>query len=185
MVGQRRKGRPALIEVGYRPEVEGRAKITKWERDSPAGRVLLALRLGAPRHIAAKWAGIDRTTVFKWAARGREHEDDDPVADEDQVFVDFFNAQAWVGAMLEIELVAFWRSQAMTDWRAARDLLARRFPEEWGDPSNKTRTIIKYVRTAFDPEYTQRILANPKALEAALALDNALLGEDGGFDEDD
>ena len=35
-----------------------------------------------------------------------------------------------------------------------------------------------------DPEYTRAILENPAARAAALALSDALLGDDGGFDED-
>jgi len=47
-------------------------------------------------------------------------------------YLDFFYTIERAKAEAEVELVEVWRSQAKENWQAARDLLARRYPERWG-----------------------------------------------------
>ncbi len=168
----RRAGRPPIIEHGYHPERDfGNLGTGKWDQDSKAGRVLLAVRNSASRVAAANWAGLHRDTVQTWIQRGRDHEKDEIVTREDQPYVDFIDALTRAEGADEVDIVMLWRKQVATDWRAGRDLLARRHPERWGP-----RVEIEHagsIQTDDSPtptETVRRILADPVATDLALQL---------------
>lgn len=55
------------------------------------------------------------------------------LVEEGDVYYRFAQALKRAENENEAELVASWKSQARTDWRAAKELLARRHHETWGD----------------------------------------------------
>jgi hypothetical protein len=81
--------------------------------------------------VAAKTAGISRDTLQDWKRRGAEGEQ--PYA---RFLADFDQAEI----NCEAALVKKWHDAAPADWRAARDLLARRFPERWSERWEDQRT---------------------------------------------
>lgn len=88
-----------------------------------AQRVVEALKLGNS-HAAAIGAGpISASTFYSWLAAGRS----DPDGDHGK----FATAVAEAEQEAERLLVAEWRSQCPSDWRACAELLARRFPTRW------------------------------------------------------
>ena len=101
--------------------------------------ILELVRAGNYYVTACRAAGISERAFYKWKrlgtdelARREQGHDPDPNLDEHVQFV-----QALTRAENESEsrLVALWAGAANNDWRAARDLLARRFPDRWADRS--------------------------------------------------
>lgn len=109
-----------------------------WDEGSPAHRYLAAIREGVPRRLAAHAAGVADSAVLKW--RSLADSIDPEVAKytvAQQMHVRFFRSVADAEADLALELVSAWKAEARTDWRAAKELLARRFPEDLGDPASR------------------------------------------------
>jgi hypothetical protein len=53
-----------------------------------------------------------------------------------------------------VALVAAWKQQAQTDWRAAKELLARRHPDQWAD---RTRHELSGSVNVDVDDLTERI----------------------------
>jgi hypothetical protein len=70
-------------------------------------------------------AGIDYSTFRKWMIRGEKAE-----GITDSEFVDFFEAVTRAIALTKADLIKVIYSAAQVDWRAARDLLRMRLPEQ-------------------------------------------------------
>lgn len=75
-------------------------------------RVAVAARLGITEETFANW--------MKWGAAGREP------------YLGFFTAVRDAEAKAETNAVGTWYGHGLHDYRALKDLLARRFPERWG-----------------------------------------------------
>ncbi|MGO9605653.1 MAG: hypothetical protein ACLQAT_20085 [Candidatus Binataceae bacterium] len=87
-------------------------------------KIVAAIAGGNFVSTACRLAGISTATLDKWLKRGEKGE---------QPFKDF--AQAYRDAESECEsvLVEKWKDAAPEDWRAAKELLAKRWPERWSD----------------------------------------------------
>lgn len=94
-------------------------------------RLLDSLRLGNYYEAACAYAGIDYRTFRNWMKRGEE-------ASSGQYF-QFFHAVKRAEMEAESRMVAQWQSHMRHDWRAAKDFLARRFPERW---ANREKTEV-------------------------------------------
>lgn len=109
-------------------------------------RIVQAVRAGAYYTHAAAYAGVHRATLYGWLDRGRtERERLDADADakpkkSEAVYLDIFDTLTRVEAEAVIEAVAHWKTAARSDWRAAKEWLARRHSEEWGDRARLEHT---------------------------------------------
>lgn len=91
-------------------------------------RICESIRLGNYKTVAAQSAGVHIATLIDWENRGTgEH--------ARQPYIEFVEALTEAENQSERALVGYWRVAAAKDWRAARDLLARRFPDRWKDQS--------------------------------------------------
>jgi hypothetical protein len=88
-----------------------------------AARIVEATREGATRAAAAAAGPVAPSTMYAWIRLGRR-ELDGPHAR----FVEQLDA---ADAECERRLIAEWRGQCPSDWRAAAEFLARRFPDRW------------------------------------------------------
>ena len=104
-MSKRRVGRPSKLT----PEVKK--------------RLIDAIKAGNYYEPACKFAGIDYSTFRKWMQKGEQ-------AKSGQYF-EFFEEVTRAEAEAEARMVAQWQSQIPQEWRAARDFLARRYPERW------------------------------------------------------
>lgn len=130
-------GRPPLILDGWDPE-EG-----TWDRQSPAGQVLTAIRKGAHRAAAFKKAGLSADTGYIWVARGREHMpssefDLTAIPREHLPYVQFLRAAERKDAEFEIELTDVVTKHALRNAPFALTVLARRY-SHWRD---KNRAVV-------------------------------------------
>ena len=61
-------------------------------------------------------------------------------------FSDFYDAVEEAEAQAQASLATYWTQAARTDWRAARDLLTHRHPEEWA-PAQRIDANVKAEHT--------------------------------------
>ena len=121
------KGRHPILARGYQDD-------GTWAERSPGHRFIQAVRDGAYTKSAAAYAGVARRTVYGWLG-DKEHP-----TKEEQMYRDFLHEFEMAEASFVAELVRLWRQAAKTDWRAARDLLAWRWPERWADQSRRKQS---------------------------------------------
>lgn len=86
-------------------------------------RICELIEDGNYARVAAEAAGISESTFYSWLEQGKEA--------RSGKYREFLESVTRAEAASEQKLLAIWRSAAPQDWRAARDLLARRFPERW------------------------------------------------------
>lgn len=117
-----------------------------WSLRSPGGIILAAIQAGNYHNAAATAAGVSAYTLSAWRSRARAAlaaEDVDPadlssfdtakMDEPGRMYVRFLADMTRREGVAEAELVTVWRAQAAEDWRAARDLLSRRYPERWSE----------------------------------------------------
>lgn len=104
-------------------------------------RIVQAVRAGSYFSHAAAYAGISRETLYEWLDRGKTERarlDADPKAKpnpDEAHYLHFSDTLIRVEGEAVIEAVASWKQAGRTDWRAAKEWLARRHGSEWGDKS--------------------------------------------------
>ena len=82
-------------------------------------------------------------------------------------YFEFFEEVTRVEAEAEARMVAQWQAQIPDDWRAARDFLARRYPQRWGpqeriDLSHSGEVVQKHDSV----KVTEQLLEDREFLEA-------------------
>ena len=110
-----------------------RTKLTPKVRDA----VCDAVRAGNYLKVAASAGGVTEQTIHNWIGRGREEkeriEEGHTPRKVEAVFLDFFEHLTRAEDEAEADAVRIWREQMPDDWRAAKEYLARRFGDRWGD----------------------------------------------------
>jgi hypothetical protein len=81
------------------------------------------VRAGNYLKIACAAAGISADSLSRWRKKGAAGE---------EPYAAFLRELEHAELDCESALVKKWHDAAPDDWRAARDLLARRFPDRWG-----------------------------------------------------
>jgi len=89
--------------------------------------IVRAIRGGSYPEIAAVYAGVDRSTYYRWMERG----DPEGTRPADRIYRVFRAAVEQAQAAAEIRLVALISRAAEHDWRAGAHLLARQHPSRW------------------------------------------------------
>jgi hypothetical protein len=85
--------------------------------------IVVALRTGAPRGLAARNAGLSEATFYRWLAEARE-QGKGPKRE-------LLDAVEEAEAKAEMYAIACWRSAMKDDWHACEKYLERRHPKEW------------------------------------------------------
>jgi transposase len=115
------------------------SKLTAERRD----RFIDAIKIGNYVDTAASLAGISRSSVYSWMAKGREGSRGE--------YVDFLNAVKEAEAFAENSAVGQVRRAAVIpqNWTAAMTFLERRFRDRWArpaqvvaDPSGSGRDVL-------------------------------------------
>jgi transposase len=87
-------------------------------------RLCNAIRAGNYYETACAYAGISYSTFREWMIRGEARRSGSP-------FLEFLEAVRAAEAEAEMAVVALWQRHIPDNWQAARDFLARRYPERW------------------------------------------------------
>lgn len=104
-------------------------------------RIVAAVRAGNYWHVAAEYAGVGERTLAEWRARGAEIDEDvQRISDAGgEVWLSDWEIAVWnlhcdlmkADAEMEVRIVTQWANQVGDDWRAGKELLARRHPDRW------------------------------------------------------
>lgn len=108
------------------------------KRDNPEvkRKLLEAIRSGATYEIAAKYAGIGRSTLHRWLAAGRAGDPD---------YLELAQAVDEAESQGAVQCLALIRKSAMGGtWQAAAWLLERRYPDQYG------RTVQRVEHTGLE-----------------------------------
>lgn len=128
-------------------------------------KLISAIRMGNYYEPACAYAGVDYSTFRRWMQKGEQ-------ARSGQ-YREFYEEVKRAEAEAEARAVALWQKQAPEDWRAARDFLARRYPERWA-----ARDSLRLKADAENPPLLKVVLAH--AEEQGGDRDKAASGPDGG-----
>jgi hypothetical protein len=79
---------------------------------------------------AAEACKVPAETATEWMRRGENRHRN---REQNAQYAQFSAAIHEAEAQCERALVLYWRQQTPENWQAARDLLARRFPERWAN----------------------------------------------------
>ena len=90
------------------------------------------VRAGNYLKVACAAAGISADSLSRWRKKGAAGE---------EPFATFLLELQQAELDCESALVKKWHDAAPDDWRAARDLLARRFPDRWGREVDETPSL--------------------------------------------
>jgi len=126
-----------------------RAARTTGNRPGPRSRftpetrsqLLAAIRAGNYVTVACRMSGIGERTFYDWRAHAmsiqkRVDEAEEAgkrvrLSVEEREYLEWWTDVQRAEDEAEVRLVTQWASAAAHDWRAARDLLARRHPNRW------------------------------------------------------
>lgn len=161
------------------------SKLTE-EVENELARLISA---GVYMRQACEFVGISEATVYNWMARGSTEIlrlENDPKAKplvKEAPFVDFFYRIKKAENASEVRAVTTWQSEIKEgDWRAAKEFLARRFPDRWSPRLEVTGADGAPVQVQMNVDVTtleQKVLA---VLEARNA--NAISGGDSIIDSE-
>jgi transposase len=109
-------------------------------------RICKAIRAGNYYEPACQLVGIAYFTFRRWMDRGEKQ--------TKGAYREFCEAVHRAEAAAEAKMVRQWRGKCPEDWRAARDFLARRFPDRWAQKESLTilRQLAKQVDGMTDEE---------------------------------
>jgi hypothetical protein len=166
---------PEIVDT---PEEKRRAGRPSALTQEVSDRICLAISNGMFLTQAARLAGVSKNVINNWLQRAAE-------GDEDyQAFAEKFEEAELKS---EAALIKIWKDAAPSDWRAAKELLAKRFPERWSDHAGRKAVLGDddgVIRAGFgglkifihlDPEPSEALPAPLPAIDVTSdgRLDNA------------
>jgi hypothetical protein len=140
-----------------------------------ADRIVQVVAAGNYLKTAAQFCGISNATLMAWLARGRAAaaltERGEPLPASEVPFLEFLERVTQAETQAEVAAITHWRKAFSEDWRAARDYVARKRPEQWA---------AKTTVTISSEEADRRIEEATLQALTALGVDasGGLLGED-------
>lgn len=134
-------------------------------------RIVQVVQAGNYLKTAAQFAGVGQSTLMGWLARGRAAaalaETGGEVPESEERYLAFLEAVTQAETVAEVSAVANWRRAFTDDWRAARDYLARKRPDQWA---------AKTTVTLSSEEAEHRIEAATLQALTALGVDTEGMG---------
>jgi len=94
--------------------------------------IVASIAAGNFPSVACRLAQISDGTLDRWLKRGGKDE---------QPYANFPAAYHRAELESESKLVEIWKNAAPEDWRAAKEFLARRYPERWSDHAARVAVL--------------------------------------------
>lgn len=98
-------------------------------------RIVQVVAAGNYLKTAAQFCGVSQATLQAWLARGRaaaaRADNGEDITPGEQPFLTLLERVTQAETQAEVAAVTHWRRSFSDDWRAARDYLARKRPEQW------------------------------------------------------
>ena len=88
-------------------------------------KICEAIRMGVPVIVACRSVGITTDTYYRWLKYGKER--------KSKIYSDFSDALEEAEAEAEKRLAQILYQFSFSDWRAALEILKRRFRDRWSD----------------------------------------------------
>lgn len=112
-----------------------------------AEKIYAMIRQGCTREVAARCAGIDDSTLYRWASRGEK-------PNAPRIYREFFEGLEKADAEAEARAIEVIMQAAETDWRAAAWWLERTRPHKYGRrlataPTNETSSELERLIEAM------------------------------------
>ena len=116
------------------------------------------LSVGAYAKYVAMSEGITERTYYLWLERGARAEKlweiNKKIPESEVLFFQFFQSVRQSEATAQVTLTAMVFSQAAQDWKAAMELMARKWPEQWAK-----KEFVDFKGTMIDgPDKRQEAL---------------------------
>ena len=83
---------------------------------------------------ACGYVGIDYSTFWRWMEKGEAQ----AAANTTGQYRDFREAVLKAEAQAEVRAISLWQAAMPDSWQAARDFVARRYSNRWGDKLDVT-----------------------------------------------
>lgn len=99
--------------------------------------ILLLVGSGLYLKQVCEYVGVSESTIYYWLQRGSkeilrlESNPRSKPLEKEKPYVDFFYDMKRAENQSEVRAVSSWQTAMRDDWRAAREFLARRFPDRW------------------------------------------------------
>lgn len=145
----------ALDETPSRPP--GRPRGTGKFDEETTAKIVEYVEQGNYLKVAAGACGVSEATLHRWLAAGadaaRREAAGEQLDDLDTRYRDFREEVTQAEYRAEALVVASWQAQATGvegDWRAGRDLVARRAPERWAGVTRVQMTTEETERRIGD-----------------------------------
>jgi transposase len=113
-----------------------------------AEKIYAMIRQGCTRDVAARFVGIDDSTLYRWASRGEK-------PNAPRIYREFFEGLKKADAEAEARAIEAIMQAAETDWRAAAWWLERTRPHKYGrrtevthEPSQELERLIDAMMQA-------------------------------------
>lgn len=87
-------------------------------------KVCQAIRAGNYANVAARYAGIDESTFYRWLERGEN--------EPSGIYCEFRKSVKDAESTAEVQAVAEVRAAGRESWQASMTWLERKFPDRWG-----------------------------------------------------
>jgi hypothetical protein len=98
-------------------------------------KIVQVVSAGNYLKTAAQFAGVGNSTLMLWLQRGRAAaalaETGQEIPEPEIRYLEFLEAVTQAETVAEVTAVTHWRRAFAEDWRAARDYLGRKRPEQW------------------------------------------------------
>ncbi len=98
--------------------------------EAVTAKIAAAVLSGMHLSPAAEANGVPAETACEWMRRGENRHRSRP---ENALYAQFAAKIREAEAGAERAAVTYWRAQIPDNWQAARDFLARRFPQRWAN----------------------------------------------------
>jgi len=134
------------------------------------------IRAGNYIETACQAVGIDPSTFYRWRKKGSLEQD----SEQDSLILQFCNAVKEAEAESEVALVLEIRKKATEDWRAADNILKKRFRERWGDNLGLTHGGKVEVEVEGLDKFTEEVLKNEEMQEKLLNIFEKVKNEQSG-----
>jgi len=137
---------------------------TKLLNDGIREGIIRLIEAGNFPGVAAKACGISYHTLRNWLKWGREG--------KNRLYYDFWCEVVEAEAVAEANLVKTVKRHATHDWRAAVELLGRRYPDNWGkrDVSAHVHKIEGEITIKEREEFAGKIIDDNEVRESARKL---------------
>lgn len=151
-------------------------------------RIVQVVQAGNYLKTAAQFAGVGASTLSVWLSRGRSAaailDAGGDIQPADERYLRFLQAVTQAETVAEVAAVTHWRRAFTDDWRAARDYLSRKRPDQWA--AKTTVAISTEEAEARIERATLEALTAMGVDTEGMILDDLDADTDGdGWDDDD